>query len=81
MLGSPAAWTALAAVISTILVLIGVGFRLVMSLTRLVDSVKSLNLSVEKVIGSVGDHEQRITVLEAQEKMLSTLSQVLGPKT
>ena len=65
MVGQPEAWMAVAAVVALVITLGGIGVRVTVLLTRLIDSVRSLNVSVENVIEHVGDHESRITKLEA----------------
>ncbi len=63
MVGQPEAWMAVAAVVALVITLGGIGVRVTVLLTRLIDSVRSLNVSVENVIEHVGDHESRITKL------------------
>ena len=67
MVGQPEAWMAVAAVVALVITLGGIGVRVTVLLTRLIDSVRSLNVSVENVIEHVGDHESRITKLEGHE--------------
>lgn len=45
--------------------IVGGGFRAMSKLTRLVDAVERLSSSMETVVGQIGDHERRITGLEA----------------
>lgn len=54
---SPADWIALVTVGGTTL---GIGIRLIMGTTRLIDAVERLTCSVEKIAGKVEDHEQRL---------------------
>ena len=67
MIRDPAAWTALTAVIGALAGLLGIGVRLTMVLTRLVDTVRELNQSMKDVVAHVGNHESRITRLEDHE--------------
>ena len=67
MIRDPAAWSALATVLGALFGLLGIGVRLTMVLTRLVDTVRDLNESMKDVVAHVGNHESRITMLEAHE--------------
>ena len=67
MVGQPEAWTAVAAVIALVLTLGSTGVRVAVLLARLTDSVRALNVSMEKVMSHVGNHETRISRLEDHE--------------
>jgi hypothetical protein len=58
---------AVCAVVTLLIVIIGLGIRTVSHFTRLVDSVDRLNGNIEKITSSVGDHEHRISMLEGSE--------------
>ena len=66
MIRDPASWAALTGVLGFLVVVTGIGVRLTVVLTRLVDSVKDLNQSMKDVVVHVSDHESRIAKLEAR---------------
>jgi hypothetical protein len=69
--GSSAAWTAIATVMGTVVVLGAVGIRLVANFARLTVSVERLNQNIEKITAQIGSHEHRLSMLEGAEKSRS----------
>lgn len=64
MVGQPEAWTAITAVLALVVTLGSTGIRVAVLMARLTDSVKALNVSMEKMTAHIGDHEMRISRLE-----------------
>lgn len=56
-----AAWIA---IVALSLPLLGIGIKLIMNVTRLIDAVERLSISMEKIAGTVNDHERRLIRLE-----------------
>ena len=59
------------AVITMLLLIIGIGWKIVANFTRLTDSVERLNHNIEIVTSQVGAHEHRISMLEGSEQSRS----------